>query len=110
MTSSSNLIENIQTVSGIYENLAKKPIRNVCQSHKADEISQKMKAKAVLDNFMKSNPIKNDININWYAIKGIPSNLLSDYVPYRTAMSRYNQPRITNEIKCSIRKGDRPFS
>ena len=79
------------------------------QFHKADKISLKMKAKAVLDNFIKSDPTKNDINTNWCTIKSILNNLLNDYVPYRTTKSRHNLPWITNEIKRSMRKRDRLF-
>ena len=77
--------------------------------HKADKISLKMKAKAVLDKFIKSDPTKNDINTNWCTIKSILNNLLNDYVPYRTTKSRHNLPWITNEIKRSMRKQDRLF-
>ena len=52
--------------------------------HKADKISLNMKAKEVLDEFIKSDPTKNDINTNWYAIKSIINNLLNDHIPYRT--------------------------
>ena len=65
-----------------------------------------MKAKAALD---KSDPIKNYINTNWCTIKSILSNLLNDYVPYRTTKSRHNLPWITNEIKRSMRKRHRLF-
>ena len=68
-----------------------------------------MKAKAVLDKFIKSDPTKNDINTNWCTIKSILSILLNDYVPYRTAKFRHNLPWITNEIKRSMRKRDRLF-
>ena len=99
ITSSPNLIENIQTMPGIYNHLLiifhvilkphipKKPSRKVYQLHKADKISLKMKAKAVLDKFMKSDPAKNDIDTNWCAIKSILNNLSNDYVPYRTTKS-----------------------
>ena len=79
------------------------------QFHKADKISLKMKAKAVLDKFIKSDPTKNDINTNWCTIKSILNNLLNDYVPYRTTKSRHNLPWIKNEIKRSMRKRDRLF-
>ena len=39
------------------------------QFQKADKISLKMKAKAVIDEFMKSDHTKNDINTNWCIIK-----------------------------------------
>ena len=64
MTSSPYLFENMQTVPGISDHLAiifdadlqlhipDKPIRKVYRFHKADEISLKMKAKAVLDKFI----------------------------------------------------------
>ena len=64
MASSPNLIKYIQAVPGISDHLAiifdvnhkshipKKPSRNVYQFHKADQISLKMKAKAVLDKFI----------------------------------------------------------
>ena len=116
ITSSPNLIENIQAVPGISDQLPiifdvnlkphipKKPSRKVYQFHKADKISLKMKAKAVLDTFIKSDPTKNDINTNWCTIKSILNNLLNDYVPYRTTKSRHNLPWITNEIKRSMRK------
>ena len=68
-----------------------------------------MKAKAVLDKFIMSEPTKNDINTNWCTIKSILSNLLNDYVPYRTTKSRHNLPWITNEIKRSMRKRDKLF-
>ena len=121
ITSSPNLIENMQTVPGISDHLAiifdvnlkphipKKPSRKVYQFHKADKISLKMKAKAVLDKFIKSDPTKNDINTNWCTIKSILNNILNDYVPYRTTKSRHNLPWITNEIKHSMRKRDRLF-
>ena len=121
MTSSPNLIENKQAIPSISDHLAiifdanlkphipKKPSRKVYQFHKANKISLKMKAKAVLDKFVKSDPTKNDINTIWCAVKGILNNLLNDYVPYRTIKSRYNLPWITNEIKRSMRKRDRHF-
>ena len=68
-----------------------------------------MKAKAVLYKFIMSDPTKNDINTNWCTIKSILSNLLNDYVPYRTTKSRHNLPWITNEIKRSMRKRDKHF-
>ena len=80
-----------QTVPGIFNHLAiifdasnkphmsQKPIRKMYQFHKADKISLKMKAKAVLDN-----PAKNDINTNWCTIKSILNNLLNYYVLYKT--------------------------
>ena len=70
MTSSQNLIENIQAAPGISDHLAiifdanpkphipKKPRCKVYKFHKADKISLKMKAKAVLDKFIKSDPTK----------------------------------------------------
>ena len=79
------------------------------QFHKADKISLKMKAKAALDKFIKSDPTKNDININWCTIKSILNNLFHDYVHYGTTKSRHNLPWITNEIKRSMRKRDRLF-
>ena len=79
------------------------------QLHKAEKISLKMKAKAVLDTFLKSDPTKNDINTNWCTIKSIINNLLNDYIPYKTTKSRHNLPWKTNEIKRSIRKRDRLF-
>ena len=94
ITFSKNLIENIQTVPDIFDHLAiifdaslkshipKKPIGKVYQFCNADKISQRMKAKAVLDELIKSDPIKNDINTNWCTIKSIPNNLLDDYIPY----------------------------
>ena len=117
ITPSPNLIENIQTVPGISDNLAiilnvnlkphipKKPSRKVYQFHKADKISLKMKAKAVLHKYIKPDPTKNDINTNRCTIKGI----LNDYVHYITTKSRHNLPWITNEIKRSMRKRDRLF-
>ena len=68
-----------------------------------------MKAKAVLDKFMKSDPTKNDIITNLSTIKSILNNLLNDYVPYKTTKSRHNLPWITNDIKRSMRKRDRHF-
>ena len=74
ITSSPNLIEDIQAVPGISGHLAiifdvnlkphmpKKPSRKVYQFHKADKISLKMKAKAVLHKFIESDPTNNDIN------------------------------------------------
>ena len=82
--------------------IPKKPSRKVCHFHKADKISLNIKAKSVLDKFMKSVPTNNDINTNWCTIKGILNNLLNDYVPYRATISRHNLPWITNEIKRSI--------
>ena len=79
------------------------------QFHKVDKISLKMKAKAALDKFIKSDSTKNDINTNWCSIKSILSNLLNDYFPYKTTKSRHNLPWITNEIKRSMRKRDRLF-
>ena len=76
------------------------------QFHKEDKISLKMKAKAVLDKFIKSDPNKNDINTNWCTTKSILNNLLNDYVPYRTTKYIHNLPWITNEIKRSMRKQD----
>ena len=37
------------------------------------------------------------------------NNLLNDYVPYTTTISRHNLPWTTNEIKRSMRKQDRLF-
>ena len=68
-----------------------------------------MKAKAVLDEFIKSDPTKNDINTNWCSTKSILNNLLDDYFIYRTTNSRHNLPWMTNEIKRSMRKRDRLF-
>ena len=94
ITSSPNLIENIQAVPGISDYLAiifdvnykphipRKPSRKVYQFNKADKISLTMKAKAVLEKNIKSDPTKNDINTNWCTIKSILNNLLNDYVPY----------------------------
>ena len=56
--------------------IPKKPRRKVYQFLKADEISLKMKAKAVLDKSIISDPTKNDINTNWCTIKSILNNLL----------------------------------
>ena len=53
---------------------------------------------------MKSDPTKNYINTNWCTIKCILSNLLNDYVPYKTTESRHNLQLITNEIKRSMKK------
>ena len=106
-----NLIENIQTASCISEHLAeifhanhkphilKKSSRKVYQFHKADKISLTMKAKAVLDAFIKSDHTKNDINANCCTIRRIVDNVLDDYVPHKTTLSRSNLPWITNEIK-----------
>ena len=58
---------------------------------------------------MKSDPTKNDIDVNWCTTKGILSNLLNDYVPYRSTKSGHNLPWITNEIKRSMIKRDRLF-
>ena len=92
MTSSPNLIENIQALPGISDHLAiifdvnlkhpmpKKPSGKVYQFHKADKISLKMKAKAVLDKFIKSDPTKNDIIANWCTTKSILNNLLNDFL------------------------------
>ena len=121
ITSSPNLIVNIQAVPGISDHLAiifdvnlrlhipRKSSRKVYQFHKSDKISLKMKAKAVLDKFIKSDPTKNDITTNWCTTKSILKNLLNDYVPYKTTKSRHNLPWITNEIKCSMKKRDRLF-
>ena len=121
ITSSPNLIEDIQAVPGISDHLViifdvdlkphipKKPCRKVYQFHKAEKISLKMKAKAVLSKFIKSDPTKNDINANWCAIISILNNPLNDYFPLRTTKSRYNLPWITNEIKRSMRIRDRLF-
>ena len=70
--------------------MPRKPIRKVYQFHKADKISLKIKAKAVLDKFMKSDPTKDNISTNWCTIKRILNNLLNDYVPYKTTKSRHN--------------------
>ena len=86
-----------------------KSSRKVYQFHKADEISLEIKAIAVLDRFIKSDPTKNDIDTNWCTIKSILSYLLNDYVPYRTTKSIHNLPWITNEIKRSMRKRDGLF-
>ena len=119
--SSPNLIENIQAVPGLSDHLAiifdvnlkphmpMKPSRKVYQFHKADKISLKMKAKAFLDKFIKSDPTKNDIFTNWCTIKSILGNLLDDYVPYRTTKSGHNLTWITNDVKRSMRKRDRLF-
>ena len=116
ITSSQNIIENIQVAPGISDHLAiifdvnhkrhipKKPSRKVYQFHKADKISLKMKAKAVLDKFIKSDPTKNDINTNWCTTKSITNNLLNDYVPYKTIKSRHNLPSITNGKKTQHEK------
>ena len=88
--------------------IPKKPSRKVHQFYKADKISLKMKAKAVLDKFTKSVPTKNDMNTNWCTIKSILNNLLNDYVPYRTTKLD-NLPWITNVTKRSMRKRDRLF-
>ena len=89
--------------------MPKKPSRKVYQFHKADKISLKMKANAVSDIFMMSDPTKNDINTNWCTTKSIINNLLNDYVPYKTTKSKHNLPWITNEIKRSMRKRERLF-
>ena len=68
-----------------------------------------MKANAVLDKFIKSDPTKNDINTIRYTTKSILNNIFNDYVPYRTTKSRHNLPWTTNEIKCSMRIQDRHF-
>ena len=72
--------------------MPKKPNEKMYQFHKADEIPLKMKAKAALDKFKKSDPTRNDINTNWCTVKSIINNHLIDYVPYRTTKSRQNQP------------------
>ena len=77
--------------------------------HKADEISPMVKAEAVLDKFIASDPTKNYINTNWCTIKGILNVLLNDYVPYGTTKSRHNLPWLRNEIKRSMRKRVRLF-
>ena len=121
ITSSPNLKEIIQAVPGISDHLAiifdanlkpyipKKPSRKVYQFHEADKISMKMKAKAVMDKLIMSDPTINDIITNWCTTKCIINNLLNDYVPYRTSKARHNLPRITNEIKRSMIKRDRFF-
>ena len=70
--------------------IPKKPSIKVYQFHKADKISLKMKARAVLDKFIKSDPTKNDINTSWCNIKSTMNNLFTNYVPYRTTKSRHN--------------------
>ena len=55
---------------------------------------------------MKSDSTTNGITTNCCTTKTILSNLLNDYVPYRTTKSRHNLSRITNEIKRSMRKRD----
>ena len=94
ITSSPNLIENILAVPGISDHLEiifdanlkpyipKKPSRKLYQFHKADKISLKIKAKVVIDKFIKSDPTKNGINTNWCTIKSILNNHLNDNVPY----------------------------
>ena len=57
------------------------------QFHKSDKISLKMKAKAVLDEFIMSDPTKNDINTNWCTDK-IILYIVNDYVPNRITKSR----------------------
>ena len=79
------------------------------QFHTADKISPKMKAKAVLDKFILSDPTKNDINTYWCTARSILNNLLNDYVRYRSTKSRHNLPWITNEIKRSMKKRHRLF-
>ena len=76
ITSSLNLIKNIQTVPGISDHHAiifganhkphvpKTPIIKAYLFHKADKMSLNMGAKAVLCKLMKSDPTKNDINAN----------------------------------------------
>ena len=120
ITSSQNIIED-RHVPGISDHLAiifdvnpkphipRKPSRKVFQFHKADKISLRMKDKAALDKFIKSDPHKNDISTNWCITKSILNNLLNDYVPYKTTKSRHNLPWITNEIKRSMRKRDKLF-
>ena len=122
VTSSPNLIENIQAVPGISDHLAiifdvnlkphipKKPSRKGFQINKADKISLKVKAKAVLDKFLKSDPTKNDINTNWCTTKSTLINILDDYVPYRTTKSRHNLRWTTNEVKRNMRIRDFSFS
>ena len=121
ITSSPNLIENKQAVPGISDHLAiifdvnlkphipRKSSRKVYQFHKADKISLKKKAKAVLDKFIKYDPTKNYINTNWCTIKSILNNLLMIMSPTKATKSRHNLNWITNEIKCSMRKRDRFF-
>ena len=78
------------------------------QFHKADKTSLKMKAKAVLDKFIKSDPTKNDINTNCCTIKSILNSLLNYYVPYRTSeFTKSSQSAMDN--KRSMRKRDRLF-
>ena len=103
MTSSPNLIENIQIVPSISDHVAiifdvnlgphipKKPNIKVRQFHKADKISLKMKARAVWDKCKKSDPTKNDINTIWCTIKSILNNQINNYVHYITANSRHNK-------------------
>ena len=111
----------MQAVPGISDHLAvifdinfephisKKPIRKVYQFLIAEEISLRIKPRAVLRKFIKSAPTKNDINTNWCSFKGILNNPLDDYVPYRTTKSGHNLPWTTNERKRSMRKRDRLF-
>ena len=83
LNSSPFLIENIQTVAGISNHLVeifdaklkphipKKLIKKVCQFYKAHRVSLKMKAKAVLEEVITSDPTKNDLYTKWYTIKNI---------------------------------------
>ena len=97
----------IMFVVSLKSHIPKKPNKKLYQFHKADKISLKMKARAVLYKFIKSDTSKSNINTNWCTIKSILNNLLNDYVPYRTTKSRHNLPWITNEIKRCMRKQDR---
>ena len=49
--------------------MPKKPNIKMYKFHKADKILLRLKAKAVLDKFIKSDPTTNDINTNWCIIK-----------------------------------------
>ena len=62
--------------------------RKQYQFLKADKISLNVKAKAVLDKFIKHDSTKNDITTNWYTIKCILYNVLNDYITYKTTKSR----------------------
>ena len=58
---------------------------------------------------MNSDPTKNVLNTDKYAIKSIPNIPLNDFVRYKTTKSRHNLLWMTNELKRSMGKRDMLF-
>ena len=121
VTSSPGLVGCMQAVPGVFDRLAVmfdvdlgprmpgRPGGRVYQFHRADGMSLKMKARAVLDKFMGSDPTGDDIDAGWCTIESIQGGLLDDYVPYGTAESRHGLPWMTGEIGRGMRGRDGLF-